>query len=148
MHACIRIFLSLIDENVPIRIQKLARPANMISPTRRRQREHPPTGSQNPLLWGSTLVPTLLQEFSPLSVQVHSSIDGIFPTHKQPRTNSAVWLFALGDLMFVSAADGISPTRKQQHKLIKPLHSLPTILEIKISTLKRNGHINSKKPTV
>ena len=33
------------DRNVPIRIPKLARPADGISATQKRQREHSPTGS-------------------------------------------------------------------------------------------------------
>ena len=69
---------------------------------------------------------------------------GLPPLEDDCEPNSAAGISPLGGKTFAGTVDGISPTRKQQHKLSKPLYIHSTTPEVEIGTPKRLGHTNFK----
>jgi len=157
----------------PVIIPRLARPADGISPTWRRQRDQPLTGSllvslrtvETLRCWSYPHLESLLGDitvmgFPPLrSNREPNSATGIFSS-QSPSLQFCWWDFPhleatvnptpllefslLWGLKFADTADGISPTRKRQRKLAEQLHIQPIILEIEIRTPKRHEYDNIK----
>jgi len=102
----------------------------------------PPIGVQNTslCLMGLSLLgddcrPTLLMGLIPTKspAKFIAPLMEFFSLGDDWEPNSTAEIFPTRSLKFGGIADGISPTREQQHKLTKAIHVQPTIPEIEIS---------------